>query len=252
MKNINKLLLIGALISISFIFFIPNTLAHEVNETNDIEESEVITEDTTPQKDTETETETKSKDKKISKPRKPRTQLHQRVITALIDESRIVRKKGKVEFAPYFGILYGDLLRTSYIYGVRGGFHINERFEIEGTFGYSHVNFSRDLESLEVAYDRDMFMAGGNLVFHFPAAFLPPRRIIQNDLFLTAGGNIAHFGGQGHLGFNFGGGSKVYITRWVVLRVDVRNFFIRFKTPTGSENTNNLVIMIGMSFFLPP
>jgi outer membrane beta-barrel protein len=221
----------------------------------DVEKEEVITEGgeaVSEESEELIETKTGKKEAKVKTPKKPRTQLHQRVIAALLDESRTIKKKGKFEAAPFFGIMYGDILRTSYLYGLRAGFHLNERFEIEGTFGYSHVNIVEDLKSLEVSFDRDMFIAGGNIVFHFPAAFLPPKRMIQNDLFLTAGGNIAHFGGQNHLGFNIGGGSKVYFTRWLVLRVDVRNFFIRFKTPTNSENTMNLVVMIGLAFFLPP
>ena len=168
-------------------------------------------------------------------------------------KNRVLLKRHTLELAPFVGPILGDALETSVIYGMRSNYHITENFAIGVDGGFTAAGLDPfTLGTVITGGDNDSYFVNGNFAWHFPTAYLIVKdHILRGDLFVTTGAGLFNLAGTNQPTGFIGGGTKVYFDRWVVLRIDVRNYIIPTNFFNKTEITSNALFMFGLSFFIP-
>jgi len=170
------------------------------------------------------------------------------------DQNRVLLKKHTLEISPFVGPILGALLTNSIIYGMRSNFFVTERlaFGVDGGFAGTGIE-PFTLGTVISEGDQEAWFVGGNVYYHFPMVISMRRnRVIPAEIFITVGGGIFNTFNADPM-MNIGGGVKTYFRRWLVLRIDVRNYLVIAGPPTVPEKklTANGLIMFGLSFHFP-
>jgi len=170
------------------------------------------------------------------------------------DQNRVLLKKHTLEISPFVGPILGALLTNSIIYGMRSNFFVTERlaFGIDGGFAGTGIE-PFTLGTVISEGDQEAWFVGGNVYYHFPMVVSMRRnRVLPAEIFITVGGGIFNTFNADPM-MNIGGGVKTYFRRWLVLRIDVRNYLVIAGPPTVPEKklTANGLIMFGLSFHFP-
>ena len=144
---------------------------------------------------------------------------------------------------------------SSWVYGARIGYHITEDFFVEGVYGQTKVSdelfrqilpggiFLQDTEKL--AYYN--LSIGYNL---FPGEiFIGGRRARPSQFYLIAGFGSTKFVDQKKPTFNAGFGYRVYLADWVALQLDLRDHIFSLDLLGRRENTQNIELTGGLSFY---
>jgi outer membrane beta-barrel protein len=182
--------------------------------------------------------------------------LEHQILLFLKDPNvKVLNKKNSLEFAPYVGPFFGDVLPTSIFYGMRTSYHFSERFAFGVDGGFSGSGFDPfTLGTVTTEGNRDSYYVVGNIYYHVPLLSISfiGEKLIKSEIFLTGGaGAINTF--EWEPAGNVGGGIKVYFHEYITLRIDIRNFLFMSITPGDPKQklTSNAHMMFGLSFFLP-
>ena len=148
-------------------------------------------------------------------------------------QKRDFLKKRRFELSGLGGYYASDALSSTYVYGAALSFFPSEDFGVEMMVTRNPVAFR--LEEAFTSFDRERHFEGG-VAWNFLGAMLwspvhaklrwSERRITHADLLLIAGaGHTAHESVQG-MTFQVGGAVKLYLTRFISLRFDVRDLMV--------------------------
>ena len=187
---------------------------------------------------------------------------------------RVFLKRQRFELEPEFGFTTNDALERDDSFGARASYHINEELALD--FGGAYAPINTLLEDVRVA-------GGGGIVNckdPTVAAGTPCVAVVQQKGYVDGGvtfspfyGKLAllaeevvHFDGfiSAGLGANFddskdlvhpslelGVGTRVFLTHWLTMRADLRNYTF----PTGSGGAlkflNSVILTFGVGFHLP-
>jgi outer membrane beta-barrel protein len=144
---------------------------------------------------------------------------------------------------------------SSFVYGLRVGYHVTEDFFVEGTYGQTKVSdelFRQILpggvfptEKEKLSYYN--FSAGYNLL---PGEiFIGSRRARPSQLFIAAGVGSTKFADQRRPTFNVGFGYRVFFADWVALQLDVRDHIYSLDLLGKRQSTQNIELTGGLTVY---
>ena len=173
-------------------------------------------------------------------------------------QKRDFMKKRRLEIAALGGYFASDALSSTYIYGGALSFFPSEDFGLELLVARNPVAFR--LEQPFNSFDREQHFQSsvawnvlGALLWSPVHAKLrwSERHITHADLLLVAGaGQTSNDSVQG-LTFQAGMGIKLYLARFVSLRIDVRDLIIPQEVLGRGRATHNVVTMLGLCAWVP-
>ncbi|HVR64684.1 MAG TPA: outer membrane beta-barrel domain-containing protein [Polyangia bacterium] len=166
-------------------------------------------------------------------------------------------KRHRFELSGMGGFYASDTLSSTYSYGGALSFFPSEDFGLELMVTRSPVRFR--LEEPFSAFDKETHFPPGVAWQGIASMLWSPihaklrfsdDNIVHGDLFLVAGaGRTMHESVQG-VTWAVGGGIKLYLSRLVTLRVDVRDFLLPQEVLGQARVTNNVTILAGVSLWL--
>jgi outer membrane beta-barrel protein len=167
-------------------------------------------------------------------------------------------KRHRFEVSGMGGFYASDTLSSTYSYGGALAFFPSEDFGLELLVTRSPVKFR--LEEPFSAFDREQHFPPGVAWQGIVSMLWSPihaklrfsdENIVHSDIFIVAGaGKTFHDSVQG-LTWEVGGGIKLYLSRFVTMRIDVRDFLLPQEVLGRGRITNNLTVLAGVSLWLP-
>ena len=144
---------------------------------------------------------------------------------------------------------------SSFVYGVRAGYHITEDFFVEGAYAQTKVSdelFRQilpggvfPLEKEKLSYNN--FSAGYNIL---PGeVFIGSRRARPSQLFIVAGVGSTKLDVQRRPTFNVGFGYRVFLADWVALQLDVRDHMFSLDLLGKRQSTQNVELTGGLTVY---
>jgi|GEM_PF-292932 len=178
-------------------------------------------------------------------------------------EPQLERREVKVTHIPSNDFELGAFVGTydtenfgaSLVGGVRLGYHITEDFFAEAVYGQTSVSdqsfrqilpggiFQTPKETLRY-YE---LLAGYNI---FPGEiFLGRTHAKVSTLYLIGGLGTTNFVGESHETFDVGFGMRVFLADWAAVQVDMRDHIFALDLLGTRQNTQNLELTAGLTFF---
>jgi outer membrane beta-barrel protein len=173
-------------------------------------------------------------------------------------QKRDFLKKYRVEIAALGGHYASDALSSTYVYGAALSFFFSEDFGVEAMVLRNPVAFrledpfrSFNLEQhFEPSVAWNLLGAMTWSPIHAKLRW-SERHITHADLLLVAGGGRTLNDTAQGLTFQAGLGVKLYLARFVSLRIDVRDLIIPEEVLGRSRVTHNVVTMFGLCGWVP-
>jgi outer membrane beta-barrel protein len=173
-------------------------------------------------------------------------------------------KTGRFELEPNMMFTVNDPFIRSFAAGGRVSWHINEAFALEIGGGYIPPFFVQKLEPVDLLRKELALINADNTLFALAdvgVTFSPlygkmavfGDGIIHFDGFVSAGVGAAFDNGADlvHPAMNVGVGGRIFLTRWLVVRGDLRDY-IYPQDKAGISTLQNLVfVSVGLGFYFP-
>ena len=144
---------------------------------------------------------------------------------------------------------------SSFVYGLRAGYHITEDFFVEGVYAQTKVSdeqFRQILPGGIFAEERTKlsyynFSAGYNLL---PGEiFIGSRRAKPSQLYVVAGVGSTKIDVQRRPTFNVGFGYRVFLADWMALQLDMRDHMFSLDLLGKRQSTQNLELTGGLTVY---
>lgn len=174
-------------------------------------------------------------------------------------QERLFQKALRHELSAMGGVYGAELLSSSWLGMGAYSFHLTEELGIEVAFGYTRadselvriIENDRGVTLLRETTPALLYL--GHVLWSI--AYGKMRwfggSISRFDLYLALGGGITDNQTARGLTFSGGVGLKFYLTRWLALRLDVRDHVLQQQLLGESTLVNNLVASLGFSLFVP-
>ncbi len=167
-------------------------------------------------------------------------------------------KRHRFELSGVGGFYASDALSSTYSYGGALAYYPSEDFGLEVLVTRSPVRFR--LEEPFTSFDQEHHFAPGIAWQGMVSMLWSPihaklkftdKTIIHSDIFVVAGaGRTFHESVMG-LTWEAGLGIKLYVSHYVTLRFDVRDFLLPQEVLGRGRITNNITVLGGVSVWLP-
>lgn len=167
-------------------------------------------------------------------------------------------KRHRFELSGVGGFYASDALSSTYSYGGALAYYPSEDFGVEVLVTRSPVRFR--LEEPFTSFDQEHHFAPGIAWQGIASLLWSPihaklkftdKTIIHSDIFVVAGaGRTFHESVMG-LTWEGGLGIKLYVSHYVTLRFDVRDFLLPQEVLGRGRITNNITVLGGVSVWLP-
>lgn len=144
---------------------------------------------------------------------------------------------------------------SNMVSGVRLGYHITEDFFVEGAYGQTKVSDETFRQILPggIFVDKEEKLSYYNVSLGWnvlPGEVFIGRNIaMASALYIIGGAGSTDFNNQKKQTFNVGFGARVFVKDWAAFQVDVRDHFFTMDLLGKSQNTQNLEMTIGATFF---
>lgn len=172
-------------------------------------------------------------------------------------QKREFLKKGQIELLAHGGLFAGDLTSSSYVAGGALSFFATEDLAFEASFDITPI--ALDLDSpLAKFFGDDRFEAGMGYLAQAGLLWSPIHAkakigssIVHADiLFAAGGGRLFHDSVQG-VGFDGGMAMELFVSQWVTLRFDIRDWVMIQEAVAETRLTNNIVSTFGLGLWIP-
>jgi len=167
-------------------------------------------------------------------------------------------KRHRFELSGVGGFYASDALSSTYSYGGALAYYPSEDFGVEVLVTRSPVRFR--LEEPFTSFDQEHRFTPGIAWQGIASLLWSPihaklkftdKTIIHSDIFVVAGaGRTFHESVMG-LTWEGGLGLKLYVSHYVTLRFDVRDFLLPQEVLGRGRITNNITVLGGVSVWLP-
>jgi outer membrane beta-barrel protein len=151
---------------------------------------------------------------------------------------RLYSRVGSFAFTGYGGAYAFDRKSNSLVLGGRLSYYVFDFIQIEGGVAWSHI--TRPREIVESLFDLTLEAEDFHMLFYnmnVTVEVLPGRQMVP---FVTGGVGSQIMQGKTEPGFNYGGGTQLFLSKRTAMRWEVRNF--RFDSGSqGARRTNNNV-----------
>ena len=181
---------------------------------------------------------------------------------------RVFLKRERFELEPLVAFSANDALNRWWTFGLRGAYHFNEEFALD--FG-GGGGFNQPLKDIRLLGDPEKLdqvpIVGQKAYADIGVTFAPlygklalmAEQVAHFDCFVSAGlGAIVDESEDGvHPALQVGIGTRVFLTRWLTFRADVRSYTypLTVVDPVTSVGTltfpSTLLLGFGLGFHLP-
>jgi outer membrane beta-barrel protein len=160
------------------------------------------------------------------------------------------------ELGAYFGALSIQDFGVNPIYGVRAAYHVTEDFFLEGFLARSKAGQS----SLEEVFPDITVVSNSGRQFTYydldvgynvlpGEVFLGRGRAFNTALYVTVGMGDVKFANQDQFALNFGLGTRVLITDWLAMHLDVRDHVFESSLFGVDKNVDNIEATLSLTTF---
>jgi outer membrane beta-barrel protein len=178
---------------------------------------------------------------------------------------RKFKKALRHELSAMGGWYAADIADGAPVYGGAYTFHFTEDLGLEAAYFRTHQKYGllsaiidrqQQLIQIQEAPEENVQMFMGNLIWSL--AYGKVRwlggGISRFDFYLALGGGATDTSKTGGLGLTGSGGFglKFYLTEWLALRLDARDYVRNHRAPLGVDKVvNDVSLMGGLSIFFP-
>lgn len=174
-------------------------------------------------------------------------------------QSKVFLRRGRVEISPTFGLNLNDSLQRYVFMGLRFSYHISDYFAIGANFAYAAESKAGQQEYLlgdtglktQVDPVKYMFELSGYYVPVYGKFALFNRTIVHWDGYLTIGLGATKTEGNVLFSGSLGIGWRIYLTRFLTMNFEFRDYLYRESILNQKNFINNFVFHLGISIFLP-
>jgi outer membrane beta-barrel protein len=172
-------------------------------------------------------------------------------------QKRDFLKKNKFELSGVGGFYASDVLSSTYAYGGALAFYPSEDFGLEVMVTQSPIEFR--LEAPFNQFDKERHFApetalqivGSLLWSPMHAKFkFTEQTIIHGDFFFVAGAGRTDAESVQGLTWEAGAGLKLYLLRFISLRLDIRDFILSQEVLGRGRVANNVTTLLGVSLWV--
>ena len=160
------------------------------------------------------------------------------------------------EVGAYFGALSIQDFGTNPIYGARLAYHVTEDFFLEGFAARSKAGLS----SLEDVFPDITVVSNSGRYFTYydldvgynvlpGEVFLGRGRAFSTALYVTVGMGDVKFANQDQFALNFGVGTRILITDWLAMHLDVRDHVFESTLFGVDKNVHNIEAILSLTTF---
>lgn len=169
-------------------------------------------------------------------------------------------KRQRFEVEPQFGFTANDALNRAWSFGLRGSYHFNEEFAVEAGGGGGFNQELQDIRVLtaDVALPKGVQQLGyadGGITFSpfYGKLALMAEQVAHFDGFISTGLGVVIDNSPSpvHPAFELGVGSRLFLSRWLTLRGDLRNYTYPVDTAGRITFQNSLIISLGVGIHFP-
>lgn len=173
-------------------------------------------------------------------------------------------KAGRFEFQPNVMMTVNDSFFRTFAVAGRLAWHLSDSFALEIGGGYIPSFFVQKLEPVDQlrealalinADNKPYALADVGLTFSplYGKVALLGDSIINFDGFLSAGIGATFDNGADivHPTMNFGVGARVFLSRWLVIRGDIRDYIYPQEKANISTLQNLIFVSLGIGFYFP-
>jgi outer membrane beta-barrel protein len=159
------------------------------------------------------------------------------------------------EFGVFGGTYATENFGSSFLYGARLGYHITEDIFVEAAYGRTQIsdeNFRQILPGGVFPQPKETLTyynlsAGYNIL---PGeVFIGKSYAKASALYLIGGIGSTNFLEQKRQTINFGLGLRVFLADWAAVQVDMRDHVFSLDLLGKRQNTQNLELSAGLTFF---
>ncbi|HTM57176.1 MAG TPA: outer membrane beta-barrel domain-containing protein [Candidatus Udaeobacter sp.] len=159
---------------------------------------------------------------------------------------RLYSRTGSFVIGGYGGAYAFDRKSNSLVLGGRLGYYVFDRLQAEAGLAWTHVR--RPAEIVESLFDLSLEEESFHMLSYYLGGvweLLPGRQMVP---FVSGGIGASMMQGETEPGFNFGGGTALFISKRTAVRWEVRDF--RFKTgpPDARVTNHNIEFSFGSSY----
>lgn len=173
-------------------------------------------------------------------------------------QKRDFLKRLRLELTAWGGFFAADLLSTSYAYGGAVAFYPVEDWGLEVSLVVTPMTLGVEKPLTQffagqVFKESLAFIVMGNVLWspiHLKMR-VSDRGIIHGDVFFALGGGDTINPTVQGATFDVGIGMKIYPSKWVAIRFDLRDYIMLQEAVGVQRVTNNLVGTLGFSVFIP-
>ncbi|HIA01951.1 MAG TPA: outer membrane beta-barrel domain-containing protein [Myxococcales bacterium] len=166
----------------------------------------------------------------------------------------------RVELAPTFGYTVNEVLSEQLQVGGTLRFHLNETISVGGM--YYHYFSSQSSRALQVQNEFELFpetsfpkwFAGGEINYTpiYGKMIVSGITTVHWNAYLSGGAGVTKTGAKDPLFTTMIGlGTRFFVTSWLTINVEARDYIYSEPFKAGSEIINNVAIHTGVSLFVP-
>jgi outer membrane beta-barrel protein len=171
-------------------------------------------------------------------------------------------KRGRFELAPFGGMTTNDAFFRSWSVGLRADYHFNDAFALElggaGVLVQEKLDAVDQLRKLSHEVNNDARLLGyADLGVTFSPVYgklaLLSDYIVQFDGFIIAGVGATFDSNTAfaHPAMDVGVGARIFLSRWFVVRTDVKDYIYPQDRQGISTLQNLLLWNVGVGIFIP-
>lgn len=161
-----------------------------------------------------------------------------------------------IEINLHGGLLSIEDFDSSALFGARIALHLNEHIFIEGSYSQAkgdRTSFEELIPNAQVVSDdndRDYKSWDVSLGWNvFPNESWLFGRAYKSDVYTLVGAGRTDFGGDKWFTVNLGLGYRLFLTDWLIYRIEVRDHIFNRDIFGEDDQTNNIEFSTGVSYF---
>jgi len=157
------------------------------------------------------------------------------------------------ELTGFIGIMSVEDFESSFVYGARLAYHINEALFAEATYGRTDVGESSSEKLVGSEYFDDRTLSYYDLSLGWNVlpgeSFFGQRRAYNSSFYVIGGLGTTDFAGDSNFTVNFGFGFKVLPTDYLAVRIEARDYLFDTDINADNKTLNNLQLTLNASWF---